>query len=163
LKQAWSAVHLTFLGAPSRDFIQIAVSADQVCGVHGADRQLLCTSIADPAKQNDLAPVSSPEGELLKSVVVFTGGLHHFCAGTEGNRLYCWGKNDAGQLGMKTPAESAYPLRVQLSQQAKMRIGRITAGDRHTCVSGEGETSLYCFGESFFNGSNSHEPLEYPL
>ncbi|NDG83810.1 MAG: hypothetical protein EBX52_02085 [Proteobacteria bacterium] len=163
LKQAENAVQLTSQGAPSKDFIQISVDSEQVCGVQGSERQLFCTSLTDPAKRNDLAPVSSPEGEPLKGVVVLTGGLHHFCAGTEGNRLYCWGKNDAGQFGIKSPLESPVPLRIELTNLPKLHLSRVTAGDRHTCVSGDGETSLYCFGESFFNGTNSTDPLEYPL
>jgi alpha-tubulin suppressor-like RCC1 family protein len=162
-KQAESATQLTLQGAPSKDFIQIAVDSEQACGVQGTDRTLYCTSLTDPLKRFELAPVLAPEGTPLKGVAMITGGLHHLCAATENDHLYCWGKNESGQLGMKSPAESPVPLKVDFGNQHRFRVSRISAGDRHTCVSGEGETSLYCFGESFFNGSNSFEPVEYPL
>ena len=162
-KQAEAASQLTIQGAPSKDFIQIAMDSEQVCGVQGADRTLYCTSMSDPSKRFEMAPALSPEGTPLKGIVSLSGGLHHLCAATENDSLYCWGKNDSGQLGMKSPAESPVPLKVDFGNHRRFRISRVSAGDRHTCLSGEGETSLYCFGESFFNGSNSIDPVEYAL
>jgi alpha-tubulin suppressor-like RCC1 family protein len=44
---------------------------------------------------------------------VATGG-YHACAISTVDRIYCWGANDSGQVGVRNVADQSAPLRVQL-------------------------------------------------
>ena len=164
LSQAESAQQVTLNGQPSKEFIQLAVTADQVCGVQGSERTLYCTASLDPTlKKIELIPAVTDTGKALKGVVSLSGGQRHLCAVNESGQLYCWGKNESSQFGTKSPLESTNPILIQLKNDHLGRVNRVAAGDHHTCVSSPDEASLYCFGESFYNGSNAVDPVEYPL
>jgi alpha-tubulin suppressor-like RCC1 family protein len=52
----------------------------------------LSDTIANPQRFPDLPINLSP------NVTAIAGGEHHTCA-VDGDKLYCWGANNAGQLG----------------------------------------------------------------
>ena len=77
--------------------------------------------------QNDAGQLGAPTTELCNGIpcsrapVAVSGGLQfaalsigdrHSCGVTVGAILYCWGKNDAGQLGDGTLTDRAVPTRV---------------------------------------------------
>ncbi len=149
---------------PSQDFIQITLSEDQVCGVHGVDREVYCANLGDkPQDQIELVPLLEQEGRVLKKVLTLSGGKNHICALNDEGYVYCWGSNQHGQLGSKTLRESARAIRLSFTRETLKKISRISAGDQHTCVATNEEAAFFCFGESFFGGVDSVEPLEYPL
>jgi alpha-tubulin suppressor-like RCC1 family protein len=155
-------------GRPSADFIQISMSTDQVCGIHGVERNVLCSARLDktsdhPLQNLNLVAMSDSEGKLLKKVLSISGGKNHFCALDEESRVFCWGSNEYGQLGTRSVKESLKPLRFLATKDALKKVSRVSAGDHHTCLASSDEASLYCFGENFFGGANSPEPVEYPL
>jgi alpha-tubulin suppressor-like RCC1 family protein len=58
-------------------------------------------------------------------------GEQHFCAiGDEG--LWCWGRNDAGQLGLESSGDLRVPSRVNTAGVAVYR--QLSGGTRHTCA-----------------------------
>ena len=68
-------------------------------------------------------------------------GEYHTCAVTTSNKLYCWGKNDSGQLGNDSTADSTIPVEI-LNNVNYVRLGL-----NHTCAlttSG----ALYCWGNN---------------
>ena len=77
-------------------------------------------------------------------------GLEHTCALAAGveTQVYCWGRNDVGQLGSTVVAvDPAAPIPVSLSTV----VTGLSAGRHHTCVSTW--TSDFCWGD------NSHGQL----
>jgi alpha-tubulin suppressor-like RCC1 family protein len=54
----------------------------------------------------------------------------HGCARRTSGEVWCWGKNDVGQLGQATPAVSATPLQVQNLQQ----VQHIVVGENTACA-----------------------------
>lgn len=78
----------------------------------------------------------------------------HTCAITTRSELYCWGANDAGQLGVGATEHSATPLRVPLDD-----VELVSAGGRHTCALAAGE--LYCWGSNT-RGQLGLDPKEVP-
>lgn len=49
---------------------------------------------------------------LLSNVVAIAPGARHACATKKDGTVWCWGKNDRGQLGDGTKVDSAYPVKV---------------------------------------------------
>ncbi len=69
-----------------------------------------------------------------------TGGWHT-CAVREG-KLYCWGKNSDGQLGLGHRVDYATPVRVKLDD-----VVAADGGDGHSCACLSNGTG-YCFGDN---------------
>jgi alpha-tubulin suppressor-like RCC1 family protein len=77
-----------------------------------------------------------------------TAGGHHACGLTVDGHAYCWGRNNAGQLGDSTTTDRATPEPVT----GGITFAQIAAGAQHTCgVSTTNE--VYCWG------SNEHGQL----
>lgn len=77
--------------------------------------------------------------------VTFSAGLEHNCAINATHELYCWGKNEYGQLGDGTVQDRNTAGAVP----TPLRFDRVAAGGGHTCaITTEGE--LYCWGRNFW-------------
>jgi alpha-tubulin suppressor-like RCC1 family protein len=152
-------------GKNTSEFIQFAMSDDQICGVRGVERMLYCTKIGqDSAEHFELEPMPTADGKPLKNILMIAGGNHHFCAADEDGKLYCWGENDADQLGYRSKkGEYQRPTVVAFKLDKLKKVTRVTTGDKFTCVAGSDTPSLFCFGESLLGGANSAEPVEFPL
>lgn len=68
-------------------------------------------------------------------------GPSHTCAVTKAGRLYCWGKNDAGQLGDGTTNDAAVPTVVPGLEA----VAAVAIGARHTCAL-LGNRTVTCWG-----------------
>jgi alpha-tubulin suppressor-like RCC1 family protein len=78
----------------------------------------------------------------LTGVQSLSAGSNHACAITAGGKLYCWGANDAGQVGYGTLTERRKPVNVT---PAGVTFRLVTTGDRHTCAATT-DHRLYCWG-----------------
>ncbi len=75
------------------------------------------------------------------------GGAAHSCALRSDGEVFCWGANDAGQLGDHTLAARSAPGAVLDSQGTPLdRVVAISAGDAHTCALRDDGTAL-CWGD----------------
>lgn len=82
------------------------------------------------------------------AVTGMTSGQRHSCAILEDASVYCWGANDARQLGSREGGPGAH--RTLLDDTAAPSAGEvgyrdIVAGAAHTCALGE-SGSVYCWG-----------------
>ena len=80
--------------------------------------------------------------------VVFTtitGAGSHTCALTTDGEVYCWGRNNMGQLGDGTHTNRAVPTAVP--RPAGVTFSAITAAGNHTCALGS-DGRAYCWGEN---------------
>ncbi len=68
-------------------------------------------------------------------------GANHTCAIADG-QLYCWGRNNNGQLGLGNTTDYSTPQLV--SAFAGMRVHNVSAGENHTCAVVDGQA--YCWG-----------------
>lgn len=78
---------------------------------------------------------------LPKARSVVTSGAHT-CAIWEDGKVYCWGKNDLGQLGQGTREPSLTPRAVPLRE----RVTQLALGRAHTCARGEAG-DVWCWGQ----------------
>ena len=57
--------------------------------------------------------IKGPAGVgVLSDVVAVAPGLRHVCARKADSTVWCWGKNDRGQLGDGTTVDSPFPVKV---------------------------------------------------
>lgn len=82
-----------------------------------------------------------------KSVSKISAGLHHTCAIIEG-KLYCWGRNTNGQLGINSAATYETTPQLVGGALAGKRVSDVSAGSTGTCAIANGQA--YCWGD---NGS----------
>lgn len=79
----------------------------------------------------------------IEPAATITAGGFHTCAVLVNDNRACWGSNEAGQLGVETPASSTVPLFVPIGAD----LIHITAGGRHTCGIVEDGTAI-CWGDN---------------
>jgi alpha-tubulin suppressor-like RCC1 family protein len=77
-----------------------------------------------------------------------SAGEGHTCALNNFGAAYCWGKNNAGQLGNGSTDESTLPVAVNMSNlpEGKKFIA-ISAGKIHTCAL-DNDGKAYCWGNN---------------
>lgn len=78
------------------------------------------------------------------SFISISTGFHHTCGIIDNNDLYCWGRNDDGQLGIGSIADVNYPL-PQLVDSNVIAVG---TGDDHTCALYQSQI-VKCWGANY--------------
>lgn len=79
----------------------------------------------------------------LPSFKDVAAGAQHSCAVTTTGALYCWGRNDEGQLGIGTTTYSAHPVLVS----GVSAVQSVVLGEQHSCaITTAG--ALWCWGKN---------------
>jgi alpha-tubulin suppressor-like RCC1 family protein len=102
------------------------------CAVYPADPSTAphCTTVQP---EPTLVPLAQPVTQLAV-------GHQHACALLPDATIWCWGRNDHGQLGNGATGDSRTPVKAALEGASA-----IAAGRRHTCAIKEG--TLHCWGD----------------
>lgn len=80
----------------------------------------------------------------LRDVTAIAAGEYHSCAVSAGT-VWCWGRNNLGQLGKTDILESAYPVQVLKGDDQPLdSVTMIASKHNHTCALSAG--ALYCWG-----------------
>ncbi len=98
-----------------------------------------------------------------KTIKAISSSYFHTCAIASDNNAYCWGYNNAGQLGNGTTNDSSVPVAVNTSGALSGKtIVAISVGAKFTCVLAS-DNNAYCWGENLFgqlgNGSTTQSSL----
>jgi alpha-tubulin suppressor-like RCC1 family protein len=116
--------------------------------------------LGDGTTNNRATPVAV--SGLSSGVVAIMSGGHHTCAVTEAGAVWCWGKNQYGQLGDGTNNDRTTPVAVGALSAG---VVAVTGGQSHTCALTEAG-AVRCWGRNLYgalgNGStvNSATPVE---
>ena len=87
-------------------------------------------------------------GKTIKSI---SAGYSHICAIASDDQVYCWGRNDNGQLGNNSTANSNVPVAVNTSGLLSDKtIKTVSAGNNYSCVVAS-DDNLYCWGSNYDN------------
>lgn len=125
----------TAIGAGSFHTCAIRASDEMWCWGGGLNGQL---GVGPLNQDNALSPVVVKEGGWR----AVAGGQSHTCAIREDRGLYCFGRNDHGQLGVGDVSRRDVPARVGDGAYIRMGLGR-----NHSCAIRDDRT-LWCWGRN---------------
>jgi alpha-tubulin suppressor-like RCC1 family protein len=93
----------------------------------------------------------SEDGSLgeWKDWVEISAGDYHTCGRRSDRSLWCWGRNDSGQLGVGDRGNRDAPVRVGVWSDWV----EVSAGDDHTCGR-RSDGSLWCWGDNNYGQMN---------
>ena len=91
------------------------------------------------------------------------GGYNHTCA-TKAGQLYCWGRNDQGQLGDGSTTDSSLPVKPGGAFASAVAMDAVTLGESHTCATHFNDSfKIYCWGDDSYgqlgNGGQNTDSL----
>lgn len=128
---------------------QVSVGGSHTCGV--ANGKLFCWGEGSSGQlgmdnTNSLGqPTAVPSlSASHKSITDVSAGANHTCAIAAGD-LFCWGKNDKGQLGLGDTTNRLVPVEVG-GVLAGKRVTKVSAGYDSTCAIANGQA--YCWGNN---------------
>ncbi|MEZ4586987.1 MAG: hypothetical protein R2909_11340 [Gemmatimonadales bacterium] len=134
--------------AGGAELVWISTGARHSCGTTTPPVQAYCWGdntfgqLGDGHQsETESAPVQVAGG---LDFVFVAAGVDHSCATVNDGSIYCWGRNDHGQLGDGTTADRALPTRVV---SGGVLFSLLAVGDGYTCAltsGGEG----YCWGRN---------------
>ena len=75
------------------------------------------------------------------AITQVSAGGGHACLVRTDDSLWCWGRNDRGQIGDGTRTPRAQPVRVAAIEE----VAAVAAGDLHTCAITTG-AAVFCWG-----------------
>ncbi|HEY5936270.1 MAG TPA: hypothetical protein VIU61_16580, partial [Kofleriaceae bacterium] len=132
------------LGA-GRDFA-CAIRADKTVWCWGAndDGQLGIGDLDDRAlAEQVITTANAPLGD----IVSVAGGEDFACARTASGGIFCWGENEANQIGDGTVVErpKAVPVLIAVGGAPLTGTRDLAVGGAHACVHKDGD-EIYCWG-----------------
>jgi alpha-tubulin suppressor-like RCC1 family protein len=78
---------------------------------------------------------------VMTDVSQFSAGAHHTCVVRQDNTLWCWGRNEDGQLSDGTSQNRNYPIKTADD------VLQVSSGGHHTCMVKK-DKSLWCWGRN---------------
>jgi alpha-tubulin suppressor-like RCC1 family protein len=130
------------------DVAQVAAGGQHTCAITG-DGRIQCWGANRDGQLGEgttggSRPVPAAVGLPGQAVHVSTG-LAHSCALTADGAAWCWGRNDAGQLGDGSRVTRSRPVRV--AADGVTRFAQIAAGGTHSCAV-DAVGAVWCWGQN---------------
>jgi alpha-tubulin suppressor-like RCC1 family protein len=137
----------------------ISAGGSHTCGTK-LDNTLWCWGgntdgqVGDGSNTNRDTPTQVGIDEWSTGVSAISSGDYHTCAIKTDGSLWCWGKNNYGQLGIGNTTSKNTPTRVGTDNDWQS----VFAGGSHTCAI-KTNGSLWCWGRNIYgqlgDGTNS--------
>ncbi len=126
-------------------FSSISAGERHTCAVQVTTQAIYCwgQNYANALGTNTDVPISGIPVQVA-STLKFTSvsaGSYHNCAIATDQSLYCWGRNDYGQLGIGTTTNAKSPTLVSGTR----KYLAVSAGAIHTCAI-DTSNAAYCWG-----------------
>ena len=132
-------------------YSQISAGQSHSCATISSSGALQCfgdNSLGQSGKSlNLLLPEQGGANtQTFTSLSVGSGGGYAFhSCGISGGSLYCWGKNNKGQIGNGNTSNQTLPIQINPGTT----YSQVSAGLMHTCAINSSGT-LHCFGDASF-------------
>ena len=97
-------------------------------------------------------PILTPQwvATSFKNVKTVKAGSGHACLLTSTDELYCWGRNDFGQVGVGSFASPVdYPQRV-IAVTSTDKFMSVGTYNLHTCAVRSADQTLWCWGDNTY-------------
>jgi alpha-tubulin suppressor-like RCC1 family protein len=104
---------------------------------------LAANVLATAERTSGLEEVSTLGSAEIQQIEVGNGFA---CALKQDSTVWCWGRNDLGQLGAGTTTDQSTPSRVQ----GLPRVAKLSAGDSHVCAIST-KNKAWCWGWNRFS------------
>ncbi len=138
-------------GATGSHTCAVRVDTTVVCWGQGDKGQLGDGTTTD---RSTPTTVTKAGGGALTGIVQVAPGKEHTCALTTTGAVWCWGRNDKGQLGQGTTTDSSVAVQVKnvggtgtvASTSELYSAERLASGEKHSCVL-RADTSVVCWGQ----------------
>ena len=129
-------------------WIRIAAGGDHTCGIREGNT-LWCWGAA---QYGELGTGATLDQDLPQQITKpttgwasVTAGYYHSCATRSDTTLWCWGRNNDGQLGIGNTTNVGRPH--QVTTPAATGWATVTGGHYHTCAT-RTDTTLWCWGRN---------------
>lgn len=146
------------------DAVNISVGGPGACAVLASDRSVRCWSLSNPFNTPDYLSAFFPQTPSLvrglqNGIAQISVGEHFACAVSAGDQqVYCWGRNDTGQLGRGTVSAATDPELDASIPVTNLAAKQVSAGNTHACAIATDNT-VKCWGDSssgqLGNGTNT--------
>src|SRR5262245_54468382 len=103
--------------------------------------------LGDGATVDKTTPVQAGASTLGNGVAEVALGEYHGCARKTDGTLWCWGRNNYGQLGDGRAVDKATPVQAGVSTLGNA-VAEISLGDSHTCAR-RTDGTLWCWGYNY--------------
>ncbi len=105
-------------------------------------------------------PVLDAEGNALTNVIAIAAGSYHSMALKSDGTVWCWGKNEYGQLGNQLTADSSIPVQVL----GLIGVSKISAGEFHSMAL-KNDSSVWTWGRNQYGqlGDNTRTTSHIPV
>jgi alpha-tubulin suppressor-like RCC1 family protein len=134
-------------------FLLVVTGDEHSCG-WAADSLAYCWGDNSDGQLGDDDPGNDSPSPVLVAgghkFATLKSGARHVCGIDADGDVFCWGSNDAGQLGDGGNTDSPVPLYVKTVNSVFMLpnyFGSIDAGAAHTCVLNGPGAGISCFGD----------------
>lgn len=103
-------------------------------------------------------PLPTPEGALV-GVKQIAAGMNYTCAVSEPSQVWCWGRNNEGQVGNGQTSQESVPIATRI---AGLQATSVTTGPYMACAIRTGVRDVVCWGDiglnsifNLFDGSDA--------
>ena len=124
-------------------------------------------ALGNNSTQHSKVPVAVSQGAIPAGVNLthISTGYGHACTLASDYKVYCWGKNNYGQLGNNSTTSSSTPVAVAPGAiPAGVNLTQISADYNHTCALGSnGKAYCWGFGNHGQLGNNSTTSSSTPV
>ena len=141
------ATYLSAAGQGTHTCTVLSSGAEASCWGSGSFYQLgngTAESSSSPVSVEGLPLYDEVTLQQIDEVLQISSGGYHTCALLHSGRIFCWGRNDFGQLGIGSVVESREPQEVLLAGSYP-DWDFVSAGYYHTCAIHR-YGGLYCWG-----------------
>jgi alpha-tubulin suppressor-like RCC1 family protein len=154
----------TFVTTMSSDVNHIFSGSHHICGIKGGES--FCwgrNTEGQLGNNNTLDSFNAVQTQIdntgtafLQGVTQLALGFKHSCGIADG-KAYCWGANNAGQIGDTTTIDKFYA--VPTYDTDLNNVTTLVAGSKHNCAIGTAG-KIYCWGENGLGqiGTGSNSP-----
>lgn len=151
---------------------KLSIGTGTFCAI-ASDDKLYCWGDGTAGKLGNNSAAHSPDPVAVSTAGVLSGKVivevklyaNFGCARDSGNELYCWGKNDFGQLGNNSKTDSSVPVAVVKKEDSVGKTFKGLSGEtsvNFACATGS-DDQLYCWGIQTASGLPISDVQLYPM